>query len=555
MTNRIFRSIFAVAACILILGIGCTMGILYGFYGNQLGEELKREAQYLAMSVEEGGTESLNNLPSGGERVTLVQADGTVLFDSDADAAEMENHLDREEIQEALEDGYGEAERNSETLAEKTVYYALRLDDGNVLRVSSTQYTVPAVLGGMLGPVIILLFLLLLFSLFVASRASKKIVKPINELDLDNPKGNDTYDEIAPLLTRINKQQNTIRRQLTDAKRKQEEFTIITENMNEGLLVIDKQTDLLSCNSSALKLLGVSKRPAETSVLTLNRSEPFLRSVERMLAGEHVSEIVEVEGGTRQLIANPVFQDGSVTGGVLLLVDVTEKVQRERLRREFTANVSHELKTPLTSISGFAEIMQDGIVKEEDVKRFAGRIFVEAQRLITLVEDVIKISQLDEGELPYQEEKIDLFELAADIKERLSVAAERRGIDIEVTGGPIVIRSIRQILDEIIYNLCDNAVKYNKENGKVEISVYHEGAKACVTVKDTGIGIPLAHQERVFERFYRVDKSHSKEIGGTGLGLSIVKHGAASLGAELFLESKEGEGSAFTLKWGLSSQT
>ena len=325
--------------------------------------------------------------------------------------------------------------------------------------------------------------------------------------------------------------------------------------MNEGLLVIDKQTDLLSCNSSALKLLGVSKRPVETSVLTLNRSEPFLRAVERMLAGEHVSEMVEVEGGTRQLIANPVFQDGSVTGGVLLLVDVTEKVQRERLRREFTANVSHELKTPLTSISGFAEIMQDGIVKEEDVKRFAGRIFVEAQRLITLVEDVIKISQLDEGELPYQEEKIDLFELAADIKERLSVAAERRGIDIEVTGGPIVIRSIRQILDEIIYNLCDNAVKYNKENGKVEISVYHEGAKACVTVKDTGIGIPLAHQERVFERFYRVDKSHSKEIGGTGLGHSIVKHGAASLGAELFLESKEGEGSAFTLKWGLSSQT
>ena len=284
----------------------------------------------------------------------------------------MENHLDREEIQEALENGYGEAERNSETLAEKTVYYALRLEDGNILRVSSTQYTVPAVLGGMLGPVIVLLFLLLLFSLFVASRASKKIVKPINELDLDNPKGNDTYDEIAPLLTRINKQQNTIRRQLTDAKRKQEEFTIITENMNEGLLVIDKQTDLLSCNSSALKLLGVSKRPAETSVLTLNRSEPFLRSVERMLAGEHVSEIVEVEGGTRQLIANPVFQDGSVTGGVLLLVDVTEKVQRERLRREFTANVSHELKTPLTSISGFAEIMQDGIVKEEDVKRFAG---------------------------------------------------------------------------------------------------------------------------------------------------------------------------------------
>ena len=550
MTKRIFRSIFSVSAVILVISIGLILGLLYGHFGKRLEKELKQEAAYLALAVEKDGEESLAKLSKTGERVTLIDSDGTVLYDNKTDPAAMENHQDRSEVQEAEKAGEGYASRTSATLGKKTIYYALRLENGQILRVSSTQYTVAGILGGMIQPILVMIFLMLILSLAAAFHLSQKIVEPLNSLNLDDPKMNDTYDEITPLLSRINKQQKTIRQQLSNAKRQQEEFAIITNNMSEGLLVIDKQTELLSCNTSAVKLLGAKKAVTDQSVLTMNRSEPFRKAVEGVLKGKHMVETMELQDGVRQLLANPVMEDGKVTGGVLLLVDVTEKTQREALRREFTANVSHELRTPLTSISGFAEIMQDGYVKPEDVKRVAGKIYDEAQRLIVLVGDIMEISRLDEGVTEYKKEQTDLLDVIEECKERLQESADRKEIKIEVEGSPLVFETTKTILEEVVYNLMDNAIKYNREQGNVTVRIFRKEKQFGFSVKDTGIGIPLIHQDRIFERFYRVDKSRSKEIGGTGLGLSIVKHGVNCLGAQISVDSIPDEGSTFTVTWG-----
>lgn len=549
MTSRIFRSIFLAASLILVAGLALTMGILYRHFGSQLQKELENEAAYLSVAVENAGPGCLDDLPSQSERITLVDTDGTVLFDSMADVSEMENHGAREEITEAIQNGSGRATRRSGTLGEETFYYAQRLENGQVIRVSSTQYTLLTLLGSMIQPTLILLIVLVCLSGAVASRSAKRIVEPLNELDLDHPLQNDTYDEVAPLLGKISRQNKTIRKQLSEAKRQQQEFSIITDHMSEGLLIIDGQTELLSANSSALRLLGAAEAPQNQSVLTLNRSEPFREAVEAVLKGEHNAVTVQLGESYCQLIANPVLREGEVAGAVLLLVDVTEKMRLEDMRREFTANVSHELKTPLTSISGFAEIMRDGMVKPEDIKSFAGRIFDEAQRLTVLVGDIIKISQLDEGCIPYEKEEIDLYRLADEILGRLEEPARKAGVALHVQGDHVVLFSVKPILEEMIYNLCDNGVKYNSPGGTVTVTLSEDMSAVTLTVTDTGIGIPAAHQARVFERFYRVDKSHSKEIGGTGLGLSIVKHGAAYLGAEISLKSAPGAGSSFILRW------
>ena len=553
MTKRIFRSIMLVSALVLVIGLGFIMGILYHYFGSQIEKELKSETAYLAISVENMGLSALDKLPAESARVTLIDEDGTVLFDNKADAAGMENHADRQEGIAAKLKGTGKATRQSDTLAEKTIYYAKQLTNGQILRVSSTQYTVAALIGELVQPMLYVLLMMVVLSALFAARISKKIVSPINDLDLEEPERTEAYDEISPLLTKINKQQRTIRKQLADARRQQQEFSIITENMSEGLLVIDAQTDLLSYNSSALRLLDAAETQAHTSVLSLNRSEPFQQAVDAVLSGRHTSSNLQIGDSFCQVIANPVLRDKEVTGAVLLLVDITEKIQRENLRREFTANVSHELKTPLTSISGFAEIIQDGFVKPEDIKKFAGKIFVEAQRLIALVGDVIKISQLDEGCLPYQKEETDLYVLAKDTLERLRDPAKRRQVSLFLEGEHAVLATTQPILEEVLYNLCDNAIKYNHPNGKVTVTVLNGKNTVSISVADTGIGIPSADQARVFERFYRVDKSHSKEIGGTGLGLSIVKHGAAYLGAKVELDSQLDKGSVFRLIWGKNS--
>lgn len=547
MTKRIFRSIFSVSAVILVISIGLIMGLLYGHFGDQLEKELKQEAVYLAIAVENDGVESLNRLSKTGERVTLIDEDGTVLYDNKADAGTMENHQDREEVQAAQKSGEGYASRTSATLGEKTVYYALRLENGQILRVSSTQYTIVRILGGLIQPILVMIFLMLILSLAAAFHSSRKIVEPLNKLNLDDPKMNDTYDEITPLLTRINKQQKTIREQLSEAKRQQEEFAIITNNMSEGLLVIDKQTEILSCNTSAVKLLGAKKAVTDQSVLTMNRSEPFRKAVEGVLKGKHMADFIELEDGVRQLIANPVLEDGKVTGAVLLLVDVTEKMQRESLRREFTANVSHELRTPLTSISGFAEIMKNGMVPPADMGKFAEKIYNEAQRLIALVQDIIKLSKLDEKDTSLCEEEVELDALVQEACERLQPAAERKRVTLSAETEPILFRGVKQVLSEMIYNLCDNAIRYNKEGGAVFVTLKQKADRISLTVRDTGIGIAKEEQGRIFERFYRVDASRSAENGGTGLGLSIVKHGAALHNGKIFIESEIGNGTSIEI--------
>lgn len=559
MTKRIFTTILLVSSAVLAVGITFVMAILYRYFDGQLEKELQNEAAYLSIAVEGQGTDALEKLPSKSERITVVGTDGSVLYDNHADVSSMENHGDREEIREAQKDGFGYAVRHSGTLGEKTVYYAMRLSDGTVLRVSSTQYTAGVLILNLLHPVIWIAAALLIMSAVFASRAAKKIVEPLNKLDLEHPEANKTYDEIAPLLSKISRQQKTIRQQLHEAKQQQEKFAFIIEHMREGLLVIDSETALLSCNSSALRLLGARNMQPGQSVFALNRSEPFRKAVKAALTGKHVVETMEIHDAYYQITANPVRQQKDVpaadapaqqiAGAVLVLVDVTDAVQRETLRREFTANVSHELKTPLTSISGYAEIMAEGMVKPEDIPVFSGRIFTEAQRLITLVNDIIKISRLDEGNLRYNKEPVDLLALCRDIAVRLQPVADKAGIDLQVTGSPIVWDLVKPIADEVIYNLCDNAIKYNRPGGSVTVSLSETDARFSVAVADTGIGIPPAEQKRIFERFYRVDKSHSREIGGTGLGLAIVKHGAAFLKAVVTLESAADIGSAFTLTW------
>lgn len=547
MTKRIFKSILLAAFVVLLASTGLTLGVLYNHFGNQLEKELRTEAEYLAIAVEKEGMKAFDSLPAEAQRITYVDTDGTVLFDNAAEADQMENHKEREEIEEAMETGWGSAVRTSDTLSRKTLYFALRLEDGTVLRVSSEQYNVPGLIGGMVQPMLLILLLMLIISGFLASRLAKHIVNPLNGLDLDHPQENQTYDEIAPLLTKISRQQNSLQREIADAKRQQEEFSIITENMEEGFLVIDSHTEVLSYNSSALRLLGAEEKQARQSVLALNRSEAFQDTVERVLSGQHVISNQEFQSISCQVAANPVFQDGRVTGAVILILDVTEKMNGEKMRREFTANVSHELKTPLTSISGFAEIISDGFVRPEDTKKFAGRIFNEAQRLITLVNDVIKISQLDEGKLPYERESVDLYETVREILKRMEESANAEGIHLYLYGPHVKADTVRTILEEVLYNLCDNGIKYNKKGGSLTVTLSMEGDCPRIMVEDTGIGISEEDQKRIFERFYRVDKSHSKAIGGTGLGLSIVKHGSMFLGGDMKVESTLGEGSRFIL--------
>lgn len=547
MTKRILKSILVVSVAVLVMSTTLTMGILYRYFGKQIGKELRREAAYLAIAVEKEGMGAFESLPPEAERITYIAEDGSVLFDSEADEDSMENHGQREEILEAAEKGSGTAVRTSDTLSKKTLYYALRLKDNSILRVSSEQYNVPGIVGGMIQPVLIMLVIMAVLSYLIAARLSRNIVNPINALDLEHPEENQIYDEIAPLLTKINRQQKSLQKEISDAKRQQEEFSMITENMEEGFVVIDSHTEILSNNSSALNLLGAEQEKGRRSVLALNRSEDFQNAVERVLAGQHVLANMDLAGTSCQVTANPVYHENQVTGAVLLIQDVTERMRGEQMRREFTANVSHELKTPLTSISGFAEIIQDGYVKPEDTKKFAGRIFKEAQRLITLVNDVIKISQLDEGKIQFEKETVDLYEETREIFKHLEPKAEEAGVHLYLYGPHIKVNTVKTILEEILTNLCDNGVKYNKPGGSLTVTLSQDGEATKVVVEDTGIGIAQEDKNRIFERFYRVDKSHSKAIGGTGLGLSIVKHGSLFLGAKMKVESSLGEGSRFIL--------
>ena len=549
MSKKIFKYIMLVSSLITVLGLAFVVGILYHYFQGQLMDELKKEAVYISRGVESAGVDYLQQLNDEDSRITYVDESGKVIYDNEANVESMDNHGHRKEIREAEINGEGADERMSSTLSEKTMYYAVRLENGNVLRVSSNQASVWMLLLQLLPPFVAVLILMLLLSGVFASRLSGKVVEPLNGLDLEHPDENDAYDEVQPLLSKIGRQSRQIRLQLEAARRQQKEFSIITENMQEGLLVIDRYTMVLSVNSSVGKLLKVKEVKTGESVYLLNRSEEFRDVVCQVLDGKHEDKVLRLDGSEIQVIANPVTRENKTEGAVILLVDVTEKVEREQLRREFSANVSHELKTPLTSISGFAEIMQDGFVKDEDVKVFAGRIYKEAQRLIRLVGDVIRISRLDEGGLPYQWEKLDLYSLTHDIFSTLHEAAEKQEVHMYMEGGSTVLDTVPTIMEEVLYNVCDNAVKYNRRGGEVFVRMKDGEDAVRVNVRDTGIGIPKEDQERIFERFYRVDKSHSKEIGGTGLGLSIVKHGVKTLNGRLWLNSEPGQGTEIIMEF------
>ena len=547
MTKKIFKSTVLVSAMILILGSALVMGILYRYFGKQLDGELEKEASYLVYGVEQNGVNYLEHLKQKDARMTYIDASGNVLYDSQADISSMENHSDRKEFEEAVQKGHGYAERMSSTLSEKTVYYARKLTDGTVLRVAAVHSSILALMLQLLPSVIGVAIVMLILAGIAAARISAKIVKPINTLDLDHPEDNQIYEEVGPLLSRIHKQNYQIQMQLETARRNQEEFQIITENMQEGLLVIDAYTMILSGNSSVWRMFQLREPKTGDSVYSLDRNEDFRKVVEDVLKGQHGSAMLQLDGEYVQLIANPVSRDDRVVGAVLLLVNETEKVERENLRREFSANVSHELKTPLTSISGFAEIIQDGMVQGEDVQKFAGRIYREAQRLIQLVEDTIKISQLDEGENPYEWEKVDAYAVVKNVCGNLRDIAAKKNVHLFIDGEKLIFCTVKPILEEVIYNLCDNGIKYNREDGTVSIHLQELKDSVEIRVKDNGIGIPREDCSRVFERFYRVDKSHSKAIGGTGLGLSIVKHGVTFLGGTLKMLSEEGKGTEITM--------
>lgn len=549
MTKKIFKSIMFVCALVLAVGLAAVMGILYSNFDGQMRKELSKEAAYLAYGVEQQGLDYLKNIKDKSARITYIDQDGTVLFDNEADVSEMKNHSDRTEFQKAEKYGAGESSRYSDTLSEKTIYYALRLKDGTVLRVSGTQDSVLALVENLIFPLCGLLCLMLIVSGIMASAISKRIVKPINELDLESPEENRIYEELSPLLSKIHRQNREIQNQLELAKQQQEEFALITENMQEGLIVIDKYTMILSANSSAWNLFHMDRGCQGESVYCLDREEEFRHAIEQVLSGEHTELVLKLNGSDIQLIANPVIRDKKTEGAVVLLVNVTEKLERESLRREFSANVSHELKTPLTSISGFAEIMQSGLVKCEDIPQFAGRIYKEAQRLLQLVEDVIQISQLDEEKTSYTWEPVDVYQVCKNAFESLKEKAKRLNVHLYICGEYMKMEAVRTLLEEAVYNVCDNAIKYNRNEGSVSVFLTQTAQEIQIVVKDTGVGIPKEDQDRVFERFYRVDKSHSKEIGGTGLGLSIVKHAVGALKGSVMLRSEEGNGTEICMKF------
>ena len=551
MTKKILAGVIGVSLVIMLVCVGLVMGIMYDYMGEKIDEQMASEAILAEEAWLTGGEAFLDRMedrPDIKSRITLIDSQGKVLYDSVADQSSMENHMEREEVKEALTEGIGKASRTSYTLAEDTRYYAKKTADGNIVRISTSHYSQLGLLLDTFGMIIITVAVLIMLSVFISYRVARAIIKPINDIDLDNPDINENYEELGPLLHRIHQQNNRIKRQMEKLRKSREEFNIITKNMSEGLIIIDKDTEILTYNRSATEMLGGGDgRQIEGSVLKLNRSEPFRKAVSEALEGNN-SQVYLTEGeATYEIISNPVREEEEVTGAILIVMDVTEREKGEKLRREFTSNVSHELKTPLTSIYGVSDMLASGMVKAEDVAGFAGTIKEESARLISLIDDIIKLSRLDESTVPQETEIIDVFGSARDVVSRLSGKASENKVELSFEGEPSEIKGVQHILDEIVYNICENAIKYNRPGGFVKVSVRNEGSESLITVADNGIGIPKTDRERVFERFYRVDKSHSKQIGGTGLGLSIVKHGVIYLGGRINLESEEGVGTVITV--------
>lgn len=546
MTNKIFRSTIFVAAVVLLCSLGIVMGVLYGYFNDVQIDQLKDELSLAAIGTEENGLAYLEKVDSKHFRITWVDEHGDVIYDTHADTDSMENHLDREEIREAMETGSGSAVRKSDTLLERRAYEAVRLKDDSVLRISIDQKTMTILIFGMLQPVCLVILIAIILSAVLSDRMAKKVMEPLDDLDLEHPLENDTYEELSPLLNRINQQHEEIRRQMRKLQRKTDEFNQVIKNMREGLVLLDKNRVILSINSAAMELFGSDDNCLGKKFYELDRHNDMDAAIEKAFQqGRHKTRATR-NGREYKFLFNRIESGEKTIGLVVLAIDVTDTENAERNRREFSANVSHELKTPLQGIIGSAELLENGLVKPEDQPRFIGHIRKEAARLVELVEDVIRISHLDEGvEMP--KEDMDLLDVVNEVTTALRLQAQQKGVSIQVSGDHCIIQGVRSMIYEIVQNLCNNAVKYNVENGTVDVRVEQNGKRTILTVEDTGIGIPAEHQSRVFERFYRVDKSHSKETGGTGLGLSIVKHAAHYHNARINLQSTPGIGTTITV--------
>ena len=548
MTKKIFRSTVAVGLAVLLASLLIIMGALYSYFGHVQEQQLRDELSIAAAAMTDGdGEVYLSRLHSDDYRITWLKADGTVLYDTRADASTMENHAQRQEVRQALANGAGESSRYSATLLEKTLYYAQRLPDGTVLRLSASRVTMGVLLLSMLPAILAVIAVALILSAILAGRVSRHIVRPLNTLDLEHPLENDAYEELSPLLRRLEHQRRQIDEQLRALRRRSEEFEQITASMTEGLVLLDNNGTILSVNPAAGTVFHADQSCVGQPLLTVERDPAVSHALRDAMETGHSEKRLERDGREYQFDMTRIQTDGESVGAVLLTFDVTEQAFAERNRREFTANVSHELKTPLQGIIGSAELLENGMVQPDDVPRFVGHIRSEAQRLVMLINDILRLSELDEGgSLPT--EPVELLALCRDTANSLEAAAQKRGITVTVTGDEVSVPGVRRLLTETVFNLCDNAIKYNRDGGSVTVTVSRDGGEAVVTVSDTGIGIPAEHQGRVFERFYRVDKSHSKASGGTGLGLSIVKHAVRYHHGTVTLDSREGEGTTFTIR-------
>ena len=546
MTGKILRISYLVAISALLASALLFFGVMYRDYEDGAFARLRAEEAAIAQGLGAAGSDYFDSFVPD-DRVTWIAANGTVLYDSAAPAQLLESHAGREEIDQALQTGEAQTSRYSKTLLQRTFYYAKLLEDGTVLRVSCTQNSLPAMILMLLTPFLWVATLVLILCGVLSYRLARQITKPLNAINPDNPAPLPSYPELTPLFDKLREQNRTIGKQMNELQLRQREFTAITENMREGFLLVDCKMHVLSSNHSALEVLGGRELKPGCLLYDAECSQEIFDAVDTALSGSHAELLLTIDETSWQVLANPVVASGQVAGAVVLFMDVTEREQRERLRREFSANVSHELKTPLTSISGFAELMKEGLVPPEKIPEFSGDIYKESLRLIGLVNDIIQLSRLDENSTQFQRAPVDLYDLCAQSIERLSPVAARQSVTLALTGEHAEIEGVEQLLKEMIYNLLDNAIKYNVPGGSVTASVRKSAGRTILSVSDTGIGIPYAHQPRVFERFYRVDKSHSKEVGGTGLGLSIVRHAAQYHGARLELKSQPGKGTTITV--------
>ena len=549
MTKKIFQSIFAVALIVLVASLSIAITFLYDYFNTSQVDRLKEELSIVAESVNEvGEDEFFDSFNSNMFRFTVIAPDGVVLYDTKANAGEMENHSEREEIEQALKEGHGSSARYSSTLTEKTFYEAVLLEDGNVLRISVNQFTVGMLIIIMVPPIAAIILIAAAVAGVLSHAMAKKVTDPLMKLDLDNPTDNNTYEELTPILNKLHKQHKQIKSQMETLKRKSDEFEQIIYSMSEGLVLLDENGLIISMNPSAKRMFSVNGNVSGSDFLLVDRSSRMCHSIWGALDGNHSEYSEERNGCEYQFTINPIVSDGKVLGALILAFDISERAFAERNRREFTANVTHELKTPLQSIIGSAELLETGLVKPEDTGRFIGNIRKEASRLVSLINDIIRLSQLDENN-EIATETVDLLDVSGEVSEVLTASAAKKNVELVVEGEHLTICGVRRYIYEIIYNLCDNAIRYNVDGGKVVVKIGKQSENVTVSVSDTGIGIPPEHQGRIFERFYRVDKSHSKETGGTGLGLSIVKHAVQFHGGKITLDSEVGKGTTVTVRF------